>query len=76
MIKKLENAPKITKHFLGSSSFQTAPCKKTISHIKSPSEIEIAFSMELLPLKTQSEMSKSHFKMHKQKFNFWVSKKR
>ena len=35
---------------------------KKISHIKSPSEIEIAFSMELVPLKTQYEMSKSHYK--------------
>ena len=46
---------------LGAPPPETPP-KKTISHIKSPSEIEIAFSMELVPLQTQYEMSKSHYK--------------
>ena len=50
---------KSPKTFGGSAP---SPPQKTISHIKSPSKIEIAFSMELVPLKTQYEMSKSHYK--------------
>ena len=63
---------KSPKTFGGSAP---SPPRKTISHIKSPSKIEIAFSMELVPLKTQYEMSKSHDKYTVKSLIFGSSKK-